>query len=321
MADRISSLDAGYTTGDLSVYPEALDSKETLYEVKNNAETVLSQSLTFNSRFVLVDDTTAFPDKGLIRIGTELIYYNEKATGIFKDLKRGFAGSIQNQWSKGVPVKMTVEAETHNSVKDAILNIEGYVGLKENPDDESLHGILEAQERRFLAPRPIFRGIPLKGPPPLKVRFQNFSNKEAVRFLWDFGDGGVSTDTNPTHTYLTEGIFTVQLKMITSLGGQGVVTKSGYVIVDKDEKLPLVYVQPEMGTTATTFTFIDQTDGDIITRHWIFDDGVKVTVEDPDVHTITHTYAAAGTYEPSLLVVFSDQRIAKIELIRSIVVT
>jgi PKD repeat protein len=321
MADRISSLDPGYETGDLSVYPEALDSKDTLYEVKNNAETALSQSLTFNGKFVLVDDTSAFPDKGLIRVGTELIYYNEKATGIFKDLKRGFAGSVQNQWNKGVAVKMTVEAETHNAVKDAVLNIEEYVGLQDNPDDESLHGILQAQEKRFLAPRPVFRGVPLKGPPALKVRFQNFSNKEAVRFLWDFGDGGVSTDVNPTHTYLAEGVFTVQLKMITSLGGQGVVTKSGYVTVDKDEKLPLMYVQPEMGTTATTFTLVDQTDGDIVTRHWIFDDGNKVTVEDPDIHTITHTYAMAGTYVPTLLVVFADQRIAKVELPRSIIVS
>lgn len=320
MADRISSLDSGYTTGDLSVFPDALDSSETLYEVANNAETALSQSLTFNAKFVLVEDTSAFPEKGIIRIGTEAIYYNEKATGIFKDLKRGFAGSVQNQWAKGTPVVMTVDAEPHNAVKDAIINIENYVGLDNDPDDESLNGILKTQERRFLAPRPIFRGLPVYGPPPLKVRFQNFSNREAVRFLWDFGDGSVSQEVNPTHTYLNEGVYTVQLKMITSLGGTGIVTKSEYVTVSNEEQLPLMYVTPEMGTTATTFTFIDQTDGDIITRHWIFDDGVKTTVDDPDIHTITHTYSAAGTYDPTLLVVFSDQRIVTVSLPRSIVV-
>lgn len=318
--DRISTLDPGYVDGDLSVYPLALDSSETLYSASNNATTVLSQSLSFNAKFILVSDTSSFPTKGLIRVGTELIYYEEKATGVFKTLLRGFAGSQQNQWPKGTRVAHSVEAQPHNAIKDAILNIEEYVGLRENPADDSLNGILKAQENRFLAPKPIFRGIPLKGPPPLKVRFQNFSNRDAVRFLWDFGDGGVATDVNPTHTYLSEGVFTVQLRMVTTLGGQGVVSKVGYVVVNNDEKPPFMYVTPEMGTTSTVFTFIDQTDGEIISRHWIFDDGERETIEDPDIHSVTHQYTTAGEYDPTLLVVFSDLRFARVNLAERIVI-
>jgi len=52
MVDRISASDDGYSTGDLSVFPEAIDTKETLYEVSNNAVTVLKQTLNYNSKVV-----------------------------------------------------------------------------------------------------------------------------------------------------------------------------------------------------------------------------------------------------------------------------
>lgn len=321
MADRISSLDSGYVSGDLSVYPEAIDSKDTLYDAKNNAETVLAHSLSYNSNFIIVEDVSKFPDKGIIRVGEELIYYSAKQTGVFKDLVRGFAGSKHGQWSKGTSVKHAVTAEPHNACKDAILNIETFLGTKDNPDAESFNGKLKAKEKKFLAPNPKFKGFPRKGSPPLTVRFQNFSNKEAVRFLWDFGDGSTSTEANPTHEYVTEGEFTVQLRMITSLGGQGIVTKKAYVKVSEDYGFAFMYATPEIGTTATTFTFVDQTLGNIIQRYWDFGDGTRVVEDDPDIHTATHTYTEPGTYDPTLLVVFSDQTVRSVHLTDKIIVS
>ena len=322
MAEKISSLDIGYTTGDLSVFPEAIDSRASLYDAKNNADTVLSHGLSFNSKFVLVADTSGFPDKGLLRVGEELIYYDEKGTGVFKDLIRGFAGSVQNVWSRGTKISNSVMAEHHNALKDATINIEAFFGIKDNPLATSFNGQLIALENKALAPKPSFRAFPRSGEPALAVRFQNFSNqKETVRFLWDFGDGITSTETSPTHTYLAEGDYTIQLRMVTSIGGQGVMTKKNYVKVRDDGGLGFMYVVPEMGTTSTVFEFVDQTDGDIATRHWSFDDGIRTTVEDPDIHTITHQYAATGTYDPTLLVIFSDQRLKRVNLNDSIVVS
>ena len=42
------------------------------------------------------------------------------------------------------------------------------------------------------------------------VTFDNQSTK-ATNYYWDFGDGGTSTDENPTYVYLADGIYTVQL--------------------------------------------------------------------------------------------------------------
>lgn len=44
----------------------------------------------------------------------------------------------------------------------------------------------------------------------LEVTFTNFS-KDAASYAWDFGDGGSSTETNPTHAYTVAGNYTVVL--------------------------------------------------------------------------------------------------------------
>ena len=55
-----------------------------------------------------------------------------------------------------------------------------------------------------------FSASPTSGNAPLKVLF-NDSSENAVSFNWDFGDGTYSTEKDPTHTYSTAGIYTVNL--------------------------------------------------------------------------------------------------------------
>ncbi|WP_324671654.1 PKD domain-containing protein [Hymenobacter sp. GOD-10R] len=43
------------------------------------------------------------------------------------------------------------------------------------------------------------------------VSFQNKS-KNAQRYVWDFGDGSTGQEDNPTHTYTTDGVYSVKLK-------------------------------------------------------------------------------------------------------------
>lgn len=337
MADRISSLDTGYTTGDLSFYPQILDDKDTLYTAANNARTKLKQTLTYNGKYVIVEDTTGFPDTGQIRVGEEggdayeLIAYQVKTANSFQKLQRGFGGSNPTVWRPGkVYVTCSVMADHHNAVKDAIINIESNLGIKEQPTEESLNGILKAQEFRFLSPKPLFRAFPIKGTPPLTVRFQNFTTGHIIRYFWDFGDGSTALDKSPIHTYTQEGIYTVKLNVITSTGGQGVQTKNGYIVVSKDESIPFFYVAdttaPYSGKTAAemtiagnptnvkNFKFVDQSDGEIVQRNWVFGDGTQLVVDDPDIHTASHVYAQPGEYVVTELIVFSNSKLKRIEL-------
>lgn len=340
MVDRISSLDSGYEVGELSLFPLALDDNETLYEATNNASIVLKQSLTYVSKSVIVETTAGFPDKGIIRVGPEpgesgsyeMIYYDTITPNSFQDLIRGFNGSIQSYWkSRKAFVSNAVNSEHHNSIKDAIINMETDVGVEVDPATTSLNGILKSQEARFLAPKPLFRVFPLIGPPPLKVRFQNFTTGHIIRHFWDFGDGGTSLEKSPIHTYLTEGIYTVKLNIVSSTGAQGVATKKNYITVDTDESLPFFYVDSitnpysvssaaTLGETAKEFWFIDQSDGEIVQRNWIFGDEVKTTQEDPDVHDITHIYQEPGEYVVTELIQFSNGLLKRVELPTPLVV-
>lgn len=319
MTERPSSLDAGYTAGKLSLFPDVLDDKDSLYEVRNNAETVLRAGLPYNGKKIIVESTSSFPQKGMVRVGppagsageAELIYYGSKTDNTFKDLVRGFAGSRQNQWPSGSWATNAVTAEPHNAVKDAIINIESATGLSRNPSAGSLNRRLKDAELKFLSPKAVFRAFPKVVRPGQPVRFQNFSEGDIIRNLWDFGDGGQSMEKSPTYVYSSEGIYTVKLHIVTNTGAQGISTKNSYLTVSADEQPSFFYAKR---TNSLTYEFVDQTDGDIIQRFWVFGDGESFREDDPSIHYVSHTYQNPGIYEPSLLVVFAGDKVRRMFL-------
>lgn len=316
MVERISSLDSGYRSGDLSLFPDTIDDKDSLYEAKNNAETKLKAGLPYNGKKIIVESTRLFPEKGLLRVGppagqagdAELIYYDSKTETTFKDLVRGFAASRQNQWPSGSWATNAVTAEPHNAVKDALINIEKKIGLRNFPEAGTLNRKIKNLELKFLSPKAVFRAYPKKIKPGDSVRFQNFSEGDVVRYLWDFGDGGQSVEQNPTYTFLNEGIYSIKLHLITSSGAQGIATKKDYITVSSEEVQAFFYVKK---IAPLTYKFIDQTDGDIKQRFWVFGDGVNYVETNPNSHEYIHTYEKPGTYAPSLLVNFANERIRR----------
>jgi PKD repeat protein len=326
MADRVSSLDPGYRSGDLSLFPDVLDDKDSLYEVSNNAETKLKTGLPYNGKKIIVDNTATFPEKGLLRIGppagqggaAELVYYDSKTDTTFKDLIRGFAGSRQNQWPSGSWATNAVTAEPHNAVKDALINIEKRIGLKNFPENGSLHKRIKDLELKFLSPKVVFRSFPKKAKPGTPIRFQSFSEGDIIRYLWDFGDGSQSVEQNPTYTYLNEGIYSIKLHLITSSGAQGIATKTNYITISQEEKQAFFYVKK---IAPLTYRFVDQTDGGIKQRFWVFGStgiisGSTNVIENyvetnPNKHEIIFKYTKPGLYKPSLLIGFASDRLKR----------
>lgn len=324
---RISSSDAGYAVGDLSLFPNALDDRDSLYEVRNNAETFLRSGMSYNAKQIVVDSTEGFPDRGILRVGppagksgdAELIYYSFKTSSIFKGLTRGFSGSKQNQWPSGSFVTNAVTAEPHNAVKDALINVQRYLGLKSSPEAGTLSRRIRDMELRYMSPKAIFRAFPKSCLPGAPVRFQSISEGDVVRYLWDFGDGSVpSTEQNPVHSYSADGVYTVKLHIITASGAQGITTKPNYLTVSANENIPFMY---KIRLSESTYRFVDQTDGDVTQRFWVFGDGSNYVESDPNVHEHTHTYSSPGTYTPSLLVNFADQSVKRVFLNEKLVIS
>ncbi len=66
------------------------------------------------------------------------------------------------------------------------------------------------------------------------VKFTDLTTEGPLTWDWDFGDGGTSTDQNPTYTYASDGIYTVTLATTNGIGPDDEI-KVAYITVDKPD--------------------------------------------------------------------------------------
>jgi FOG: PKD repeat len=52
----------------------------------------------------------------------------------------------------------------------------------------------------------------MSGKAPLEVTFHDLTIGDPTSWLWQFGDGGSSTEKDPTHQYTIPGTYTVSLR-------------------------------------------------------------------------------------------------------------
>ncbi|MFK5855802.1 MAG: PKD domain-containing protein [Bacteroidota bacterium] len=147
-------------------------------------------------------------------------------------------------------------------------------------------------------PTPIsdFEGLPTLGIAPLLVAFTDLSVDSVNTWLWEFGDGNVSTDQNPDHTYINPGDYTVKL-IATGPGGSDTLSKTDYIIVTYPTPTADFDGSPTSGNTPFIVTFTDLSIDSVNTWLWDFGDGGSSTIQHP-----VYTYVAAGTYDVQLIV-------------------
>ncbi|MEO9533023.1 MAG: M4 family metallopeptidase [Crocinitomicaceae bacterium] len=83
---------------------------------------------------------------------------------------------------------------------------------------------------------------------PFIVDFSN-SSINGTSFTWDFGDGNTSTDVNPSHSYMADGLYTVQLIADGGLCGIDTTIFVDYISVDPVN--PCVVNMPDDGVGPT----------------------------------------------------------------------
>ncbi len=111
-------------------------------------------------------------------------------------------------------------------------------------------------------------------------------------YLWSFGDGGTSTATNPTHTYITSGPNTVKLNVKDGNGCTDSLVQYSYITLGS---LSAQFSSVSRGClTPVNFTNTSSTH---ITSQWYFGDGGSSTDENP-----VYTYAASGYYTVKLII-------------------
>ena len=127
----------------------------------------------------------------------------------------------------------------------------------------------------------------------ISVKFVDHSFGWISSWLWDFGDGSVSTDKNPVHVYSEPGVYTVTQTI--SDGNQFV--ENTQVINVKDIFSVDFAVDTNVSFKNLTVNFTDLSSGDIEGWLWDFGDGSNSTLKNP-----VHTYSGDGNYNVTLTV-------------------
>lgn len=133
------------------------------------------------------------------------------------------------------------------------------------------------------------------------VNFTNLTNNNGQSIIstnWNFGEGSTSTQSSPSHAYLTSGVFSVILTVITS-GGTDTEDKTAYITVNPlpstnftisgdNCNLPYTGVITNTSSTGANFTY-----------NWSYSNGQTSTLKNPP----NFTSNSAGNYTITLDVI------------------
>lgn len=116
-------------------------------------------------------------------------------------------------------------------------------------------------------------------------------------YVWNFGDGGTSTQVSPSYTYLVPGVYPVTLTATSNFGCDTTVTKNNYITVYPRPVADFIYTPNEPTMIEPTVQFLDKSYGAVV-WDWNFGDGGVAAVQNP-----SHVYANdTGTYTVTLII-------------------
>ena len=126
---------------------------------------------------------------------------------------------------------------------------------------------------------------------------------QTLSYAWSFGDGGTGTGLSPAHSYAAPGVYSINLTVKASGGGQKSAATTATISVSA-QPLAANAGGPYTGLTGTAVSFDGSKStapaGQTLTYAWSFGDGGTGTGVSP-----AHTYTTAGTFTVSLTVTAS----------------
>ena len=156
-------------------------------------------------------------------------------------------------------------------------------------------GFGDSDNGEGILPEAFFSSSVTEGYVPLTVQFTDLS-ENAEEWNWDFGDGAISTEQNPVHTYSGAGEYTATLE-VSNVNG----TNSTFsTIVALQSVLPIANFSSNVtsGAAPLTVQFTDLSQN-AVSRVWDFESDGKVDSSDPNP---VYVYATPGTYSVNLTI-------------------
>ena len=146
---------------------------------------------------------------------------------------------------------------------------------------------------------------------PQTIRFEcevSGGIPDDYRYAWDFGDGNISEEAEPAHTYETAGTYTAKLTVSTN-GGMIRTESQPLTIIIIEATYPNIILKTEQ-TGQFTIKISNLTEHPDIQPSaisWDFGDGTETTATTPEaMKTQAHTYAQAGIYNVIVTIQYAN---------------
>lgn len=235
-----------------SVYPDSIDTDEYLALVHDSLRVRLLEDYNPGDTSITIDgDNTLFPSTGLITLTEQCsdpsvraitFFYSSKTSTTFDKLELLPEFTDVPKPKALTNVTMNVMASHHNAIKDALIAIQEFVGVKGTTDAKPLGATMEGRlnflRLLVLKPRAWFSVNHRIGIIPLRVTFTDLSFRDPTSYVWHFGDGHtsnisiISGETISTtskvidHIYYEPGFFDVSLTVTNDFGSNTIVLPS-----------------------------------------------------------------------------------------------
>jgi len=153
----------------------------------------------------------------------------------------------------------------------------------------------------FKKPAANFYAYPTSRCAPVTVVFNDstkIGSGAEASWVWDFGDGNISTFQNPSHVYKSAGKYTVLLIVTDLHGCTDSITKRNYIFLSQESTGSFTASDssacaPPLSVNFTSSIFTKL--GGTLKYNWDFGDGFTSTLKDP-----SHTYTSLGSFTVAL---------------------
>ncbi|MCG3164529.1 MAG: hypothetical protein POELPBGB_00283 [Bacteroidia bacterium] len=241
----------------------------------------------FSTQFLFAQVSADFTTINTDGCGPLIVQFNNLSTG---------SGTLTYTWNLGNGNTSTATNPSATYITPGLYTVTLTVSNGTDTDTETKVDYIEV----FAPPVANFSADDTQGCFPLPVQFTDLSvpgSSPISSWIWDFGDGTVSTDQNPTHTYPNSGSFNVTLLLTDANGCFTQLTVNNYISVGSAFPTVAFTADPLFSCDVpqlVSFTNTSSGSG-ALTYAWDFGDGGTSTAANP-----THSYTAGGVYTVSL---------------------
>ena len=282
---------------DIRIYNRALSDSEIqqLFNGFSTTTTLTGNTSTTTTTTISSTTTTTIPNPDSVPIAE---FDADPITG-FEPLTVKFTDkSINNptswSWSFGDGGTSSEQNPTHTYQEDGVYAVSLTATNSSGSDKEDKPNLINVKDVAECSAA--FNADKTVGFAPLEVSFTDLSTGNPTSWSWEFGDGGTSSEQNPTHVYQVEGIFTVKLTVSGSIScGTDVLTQTNLITVKSSTINAEFNANPTAGFAPLPVQFNSLSTGVPSNFSWLFGDGGSSSEENP-----LYTYNTPGIYTVTL---------------------